>query len=65
MVQTANGVTTVERGRAQRLEVGQIVRENIAVHISDGFGDTNVLGMNFLSSLESWRVERNRLILKA
>ncbi len=64
MVQTANGVTTVARGRAQRLEVGQIVRENIAVHISDGFGETNVLGMNFLSSLESWRVERIRLILK-
>ena len=64
VVQTANGVVSVERGRAERLQVGHIVREDIAVHISDGFGETNVLGMNFLSSLSGWGVERNRLILK-
>jgi aspartyl protease family protein len=64
VVQTANGVVTVQRGRAERLEVGHIVREDMAVHISDGFGETNVLGMNFLSSLSGWGVERNRLILK-
>jgi aspartyl protease family protein len=57
-------VVTVQRGRAERLEVGDIVREDMAVHISDGFGETNVLGMNFLSSLSGWGVERNRLILK-
>lgn len=64
IVQTANGTVTVQRGRAERLEVGHIVREDLAVHISDGFGETNVLGMNFLSSLSGWGVERNRLILK-
>jgi aspartyl protease family protein len=64
VVQTANGMVTVQRGRAERLEVGHIVREDIAVHISDGFGETNVLGMNFLSSLSGWGVEKNRLILK-
>lgn len=64
VVQTANGVVSVQRGRAERLQVGHIVREDIAVHISDGFGETNVLGMNFLSSLSGWGVERNRLILK-
>jgi aspartyl protease family protein len=64
VVQTANGIVTVERARAERLEVGHIVREDLAVHISDGFGETNVLGMNFLSSLSGWGVERNRLILK-
>jgi len=64
MVQTANGVVTVERGRAERLAIGHIVREDMAVHISDGFGETNVLGMNFLSSLSGWGVENNRLILK-
>lgn len=64
MVRTANGVVTVERGRAERLAIGHIVREDMAVHISDGFGETNVLGMNFLSSLSGWGVENNRLILK-
>ena len=65
VVRTANGVVQVERGRAQRLQVGSIVRENIAVHISPAFGDMNVIGMNFLSSLSSWRVEGRWLILKS
>ena len=64
IVNTANGTIAVQRGRAERLEVGNIVREDLAVHISEGFGETNVLGMNFLSSLSGWGVERNRLILK-
>lgn len=64
VVQTANGVVTVQRGRAEELQVGHIVRKDMAVHISDGFGETNVLGMNFLSSLSGWGVEGNRLILK-
>ena len=64
MVQTANGMVAVDRGRAERLQVGHIVREDLAVHISAGFGETNVLGMNFLSSLSGWGVEGKRLILK-
>jgi aspartyl protease family protein len=64
VVRTANGVVQVQRGRAERLQVGSIVRENIAVHISPAFGDMNVIGMNFLSSLSSWRVEGRWLILK-
>ncbi len=64
IVRTANGTIAVQRGRAERLSVGHIVREDLAVHISEGFGETNVLGMNFLSSLSGWGVERNRLILK-
>jgi len=31
--------------------------------VSPAFGETNVLGMNFLSRLASWRVEENTLIL--
>jgi aspartyl protease family protein len=64
VVQTANGVVEVQRGRAERLELGLIRREDLAVHISESFGETNVLGMNFLSSLSGWGVERNTLILK-
>lgn len=64
LVRTANGVVEVQRGRADRIEVGSIRRENLAVHMSDGFGDTNVLGMNFLSSLSAWGVEGKWLVLK-
>ena len=43
-------------------EVGDIQRTNLAVHIADG-EDLNVLGMNFLSSLQRWGVEGRWLIL--
>jgi aspartyl protease family protein len=65
MVQTANGVVMVERGRAERLEIGPIARADLAVHISTSFGNTNVIGMNFLSTLTSWGVEGRTLVLKS
>lgn len=64
IVQTANGIVEVQRGRADSIELGTIRRDDLAVHISESFGDTNVLGMNFLSSLSGWGVERGWLILK-
>ncbi len=64
LVQTANGTVSVERGRADRLVVGTIAREDVAVHISQAFGEMNVLGMNFLSSLSGWGVEGRWLVLK-
>ena len=64
MVRTANGTVAVERGRAETLKVGTIERQRVAVHISEAFGDMNVLGMNFLSSLSGWGVEGKWLILK-
>jgi aspartyl protease family protein len=64
MVRTANGIVAVQRGRAERLTVGGIERRDLGVHISDAFGDMNVIGMNFLSSLSSWSVEGRTLILR-
>ena len=64
LVQTANGTVTAERARVDRLEVGSIVRSEFPVHVSEAFGDTNVIGMNFLSSLSSWAVENGWLILQ-
>jgi aspartyl protease family protein len=63
IVQTANGQVPVQRGRAS-LKVGTIERRNLAVHVSEAFGDMNVLGMNFLSSLSGWGVEGEWLVLK-
>ena len=64
LVQTANGVVAVQRGSAERLVVGNIERRDLDVDISETFGDTNVLGMNFLSSLAGWGVEGRWLVLK-
>ena len=65
MVQTANGVVVVQRGRAGSIEVGPIERRDLGVHISDAFGDMNVIGMNFLSSLTSWSVEGRTLVMRS
>ncbi len=61
-VQTANGRTTAIKGWAGRFEVGSIARTDFPVDIND-HDDTNLLGMNFLSSLSSWRVEGHYLVL--
>jgi aspartyl protease family protein len=64
VVETANGRVLVQRGRAETIDLGAIERRDLAVHISESFGKTNVLGMNFLSSLSSWGVEGRWLVLR-
>ncbi|MCY7339070.1 MAG: TIGR02281 family clan AA aspartic protease [Sphingomonas bacterium] len=63
MVRTGNGTIRVAAGRAQRLSIAGIDREDVALHIADG-DDMNVLGMNFLSTLSRWSVEGRWLILQ-
>ena len=63
LVQTANGMTSMKRGRIERLVVGTIERKDVKIWISDD-SDMNVLGMNFLSSLSSWGVEGQWLVLR-
>jgi aspartyl protease family protein len=65
MVETANGSVMVERGRAERVSVGPIARSDLPVHISSTLGDTNIIGMNFLSTLTGWGVEGPILVLKS
>ena len=61
-VRTGNGVIRVASGRAEELKVGDIVRNDVAVQVADN-DNLNVLGMNFLSSLERWGVEGRWLVL--
>lgn len=63
IVSTANGPARATKAYAGRLEVGSIERTNFPVDINEN-DDTNLLGMNFLSSLQSWRVEGNYLVLQ-
>jgi aspartyl protease family protein len=62
IVRTGNGLIRVATGRANTLRVGSIERGDVAVHVADD-EDLNVLGMNFLSSLQRWGVEGRWLIL--
>lgn len=62
IMETANGAVPATIGRA-RIRVGSIERE-LSVAYAENFGDTAVLGMNFLSSLSSWGVEGQWLVLK-
>ena len=63
-VNTANGTIAMARGSAERFTVGAIERRDFTVHVN-GSDATNVIGMNFLSSLRGWRVEGNYLVLRA
>ena len=65
MVQTANGVVMAQRGRADTIRIGPISRSDVAVHISDAFGDMNVIGLNYMSTLSAWGVEGRTLVLKS
>ncbi|WP_265570764.1 retropepsin-like aspartic protease family protein [Sphingomicrobium nitratireducens] len=62
-VRTGNGLVEVARGRADNLSVGPISRDNVLVHVTQQ-KDINVLGMNYLSSLERWGVEGRWLVLQ-
>lgn len=64
VVQTANGAAQVTQGSADLLQVGPIKRTDFPVDVSDR-DDLNLLGMNFLRSLKSWRVEGDYLVLEA
>ena len=61
---TANGSVAAQRGIIQSLKIGthEIGQHNVVV--SESFGDTNVLGMNFLDSMQSWKVEADVMTLK-
>lgn len=63
VLRTANGAAPAEIGRVDEIRVGNIVARNLRIVSSPGLGDLDVLGMNFLSKLESWRVEGQTLIL--
>lgn len=62
MVNTANGTVFMPKVTAGLVEVGSIRRTDLPVYINPNDG-TNVLGMNFLSSLSSWGVEGDTLVL--
>lgn len=63
VLKTANGMAPARAGSVEELRLGNIVARDLKVVVSPAFGDMEVIGMNFLSKLASWRVEGRTLIL--
>ncbi|MDT7529049.1 TIGR02281 family clan AA aspartic protease [Sphingopyxis sp. SE2] len=64
LMQTANGTVRADAGTVESLKVGGIEATKFKIVVSPGMGNTDVLGMNFLSRLQSWRVDGRTLILE-
>jgi len=64
ILNTANGRISAQTATVRELRLGDIAARDLGVVVSPAFGDTDVLGMNFLSKLKSWRVEGQTLILE-
>jgi aspartyl protease family protein len=64
VVRTGNGMVRVATGRAESLAIGPIERSEVGLHIASQ-EDLNVLGMNYLSTLQRWGVEGRWLILQS
>ena len=62
-MQTANGTVAAELTTIDELRFGNVAARGLDALIAPNLGPTNVLGMNFLSRLASWRVEGNTMIL--
>lgn len=64
IIETANGSVAARRGRIGTVSLGPLTMRDVGVVVSQNFGELDVLGMNFLSRLHSWRVEGNVLVLE-
>lgn len=64
ILNTANGQVSAQTATVGELRLGDIAARDLSVVVSPAFGNTDVLGMNFLSKLKSWRVEGSTLILE-
>ena len=63
LMRTANGTVTAELARIGELRFGNVIARDLDAVIAPGLGETNVIGMNLLSRLASWRVEGRTLVL--
>lgn len=63
VVETAGGPVSSIQSSADLLEVGFVERKDFPIDVNE-HDDMNLLGMNFLRSLSSWRVEGTYLVLQ-
>lgn len=63
MLNTANGTVQAHVATVDSLTFGNVEASGIDAVIAPNFGETNVIGMNVLARLGSWRVEEGELVL--
>lgn len=63
MLGTANGTVQAYVATVESLSFGNVNASGTDAAIAESFGDFNVIGMNVLARLGSWRVEEGTLIL--
>ena len=63
VMQTANGSVQADMTTIDELRFGNVSARGLDAIIAPGLGPTNVIGMNLLGRLKSWRVEDGTLIL--
>ena len=62
-INTANGSVAAQLTTIDELRFGNVAARGLDAVIAPSLGNTNVLGMNVLSRLASWRVEGETMIL--
>lgn len=62
-MQTANGTVSADLTTIDEMRFGNVSARGLDAIIAPGLGPTNVVGMNLLSRLASWRVEGGTMIL--
>lgn len=62
---TANGRVMGASVKLHRLQIGSIAMDNIAASVNGAEMDKSLLGMRFLESLKSYKVEGDVLVLEA
>ncbi len=60
---TANGAVAAQLSTIDELRFGNVAARGLDAVIAPNLGDTNVIGMNLLTRLASWRVEGRTMIL--
>lgn len=63
-LETANGIIEAKLGEVRALRIGDLQIDDHQVVIADNFGDTNVVGINFLDSFSSWTVKGDVMELR-
>lgn len=65
LIETANGRVTASHVTIAELSIGAIHLQDVGADVSSSFGDQDIIGMNVLRRLRSWRVEQGSLVLNA
>lgn len=65
LIETANGRVTASHVTIAELGIGPIQLKDVGADVSSNFGNQDIIGMNVLRRLRSWRVERGTLVLNA